>query len=384
MLAERIPDSVQLLDQSRDRAAENGSKSASDRATGTLWPNLALRIAEQGTRGSAESLPHLAAVQEAFGRHDLSGVKAHLGDVATRASSSLGANAFAFRDHVAFGAERDVRTTAHEAAHVVQQRAGVQLPGGVGQTGDTYERNADEVADRVERGESAEGLLDRVAGSDRAGAIQATVQRAATTEEISETTDTGNTYKQSLKVDTDKNTILVSLGVKWVKADTWADDTAFNAFTTKVKGAVNSYMNNMFKITATPKGADAGAPFDVPIAVQVVDDASGHPVNCHGGVHGRSQMTTTNGDLYELGQSNETTLPNVTIAHEFGHALMGASDEYANPAVPARVLTSDHSIMANYYTEGQAAAEFKVRHFQHLLAPIQAHYPSHTLTLAKK
>ena len=384
MLADRLPASLQLLGQSRDRAGEGDRDAASDRPAGALWPNLALRVAEQGTRGSAESLPHFAAVQEAFGHHDLGGVKAHLGNDAARASSSLGADAFAFRDHIAFGSAPDFRTTAHEAAHVVQQRSGVQLRDGLGQVGDAYEQHADDVADRAARGESVEALLDHMTGPDRAGALQTAVQRAATTEEISETTDTGNTYKQSLKVDTDKNTILVSLGVKWVKADTWADDTAFNAFTTKVKGAVNSYMNNMFKITATPKGADAGAPFDMPIAVQVVDDTSGHPVNCHGGVHGRSQMTTTNGDLYELGQSTETTLPNVTIAHEFGHALMGASDEYANPAVPARVLTSDHSIMADYYTEGQAAAEFKVRHFQHLLAPIQAHYPNHTLKLSKK
>ncbi|MDX6410676.1 MAG: hypothetical protein QOE91_192, partial [Gaiellaceae bacterium] len=151
-----------------------------------------------------------------------------------------------------------------------------------------------------------------------------------------------------------------------------------------VKAAVNTYMNDMFKIVATPKAADAGTAFDMPITVKIVDDASGHPVNCHGGVHGRSEMTTTGGELYELGQSTETTLPAVTIAHEFGHAMLGASDEYANPAVPARVLTSDHSIMANYYTEGQAAAEFKVRHFQHLLAPIAAHFPGYTCTLVKK
>jgi len=48
---------------------------------------------------------------------------------------------------------------AHEAAHVIQQRGGVQLKGGVGEAGDAYERQADEVADRVVQGESAEELL---------------------------------------------------------------------------------------------------------------------------------------------------------------------------------------------------------------------------------
>src|SRR5690606_1204317 len=62
-------------------------------------------------------------------------------------------------------------------AHVIQQRAGVQLSGDVGQEGDAYERHADEVADAVVRGESAEVLLDRYAatGGGRAG-VQRAVQ----------------------------------------------------------------------------------------------------------------------------------------------------------------------------------------------------------------
>ncbi len=42
---------------------------------------------------------------------------------------------------------------------MVQQRAGVHLLGGVGEVGDSYERNADAVAERVVRGESAQDLL---------------------------------------------------------------------------------------------------------------------------------------------------------------------------------------------------------------------------------
>ncbi|HZJ68368.1 MAG TPA: hypothetical protein VFD36_32930, partial [Kofleriaceae bacterium] len=64
-----------------------------------------------------------------------------------------------------------LHTAAHEAAHVVQQRGGVQLAGGVGQAGDAYERHADAVADRVVAGASAEDLLDPfAAGSGHAGA----------------------------------------------------------------------------------------------------------------------------------------------------------------------------------------------------------------------
>ena len=58
-----------------------------------------------------------------------------------------------------FAGTPDLRTTAHEAAHVVQQRKGVSLTGGVGQVGDHYERQADAAADAVVRGDSAEELL---------------------------------------------------------------------------------------------------------------------------------------------------------------------------------------------------------------------------------
>jgi len=54
-------------------------------------------------------------------------------------------------DRVAFQQTPDLHTTAHEAAHVVQQRSGVAPVGGVGQDGDTCERQADSIADRVAR-----------------------------------------------------------------------------------------------------------------------------------------------------------------------------------------------------------------------------------------
>src|SRR5262249_27359282 len=65
-----------------------------------------------------------------------------------------------------------------EAAHVIQQRGGVQLKAGVGNAGDQYERHADTVADLVVQGKSSESLLDRFAGGTaRVSAPQAAVQR---------------------------------------------------------------------------------------------------------------------------------------------------------------------------------------------------------------
>jgi hypothetical protein len=85
----------------------------------------------------------------------------------------MGAEAYATGHHVVFAKEPDLHTAAHEAAHVVQQAKGVHLYGGVGQAGDAYEQNADAVADRVVRGESAEDLLGEPAqGSAQTDVVQ--------------------------------------------------------------------------------------------------------------------------------------------------------------------------------------------------------------------
>ena len=94
----------------------------------------------------------------------------------------MGARAYAAGNRVAFASAPDLHLAAHEVAHVVQQRGGVQLSGGVGAAGDIYERHADAVADRVVRGESAEALLDQhaPARSSGGGGVQRVIQRWAT------------------------------------------------------------------------------------------------------------------------------------------------------------------------------------------------------------
>ncbi len=127
-------------------------------------PDAVHAAAARGVEGPAGQLPHLDKIQPSFGRHDVSHVHAHVGGAAAEASTAMGATAYATGDHVAFASTPDFHTAAHEAAHVVQQKGGVQLKGGVGEEGDSYERHADAVADKVVRGESAEVLLDQMAG----------------------------------------------------------------------------------------------------------------------------------------------------------------------------------------------------------------------------
>lgn len=150
--------------------------------TNALVGEGAQRIATAGVTGSGGPLPHLDRIQRLFGPvHDVSGISAHVGGPAAVVAGQLGARAYATGTSVAFGESPDLHTAAHEAAHVVQQRSGVQLKGGVGEVGDAYEQHADAVADRVVRDESAADLLGAgPAGHEGAkGATGATaVQRA--------------------------------------------------------------------------------------------------------------------------------------------------------------------------------------------------------------
>lgn len=144
--------------------------------------------------GSASTLPHLDRIQRSFGRHDVSGLQAHVGGSAARASAELGAEAYAMGEGVAFGTQPDLHTAAHEAAHVVQQRGGVDVPGGMGEAGDTHEQHADAVADRVVAGASAEDLLDEYAAKRSDTAAQ---RRAVARKERAETPESEGTQQEA-------------------------------------------------------------------------------------------------------------------------------------------------------------------------------------------
>ncbi|MEO8336952.1 MAG: DUF4157 domain-containing protein [bacterium] len=146
------------------------------------------QAADHGTRGGATALPHLDRIQASFGRHDVSGVDAHEGPEAAESASALGAKAFASGNSVVFGVSPDLHTAAHEAAHVVQQRSGVQLKGGMDEPGDAYEQHADAVADAVVAGQSAEALLDEAPSG---GSARPVIQREVLVRDGSRTGATG-------------------------------------------------------------------------------------------------------------------------------------------------------------------------------------------------
>ena len=106
------------------------------RISGSSGTENVHQLARTGISSSAGPLPYLDQIQRSFGLgHDLRQVKAYLGTEADGAARGMGAEAYTTGGRVAFGTNPSLRTAAHEAAHVVQQQAGVQLSGGVGQAG---------------------------------------------------------------------------------------------------------------------------------------------------------------------------------------------------------------------------------------------------------
>ena len=161
-----LPVQLQAADQTVDQSAQS--------------PSAIHEAAQRGLEGRHQRLPFLEQIQQSFGRHQVTHIKAHTDDCAKDGAQKMGALAFAQGDHIAFAGPPSLHTAAHEAAHVIQQQAGVQLLGGVGQVGDLYERNADQVADKVVRGQSAEALLTPFARSGASGSpsVGGVVQRA--------------------------------------------------------------------------------------------------------------------------------------------------------------------------------------------------------------
>src|SRR5207249_3859793 len=141
-----------------------------------------IHTAAAGVAGACQPLPHLSRIQASFGHHDVTGARAAVGGQAAQANARSGSLAYTIGDSIAFRRPPDVKLAAHEAAHVVQQRNGAKLPGGVGKPGDEYEQQADAVAEAVSRGESAEPILDRSVSGP--GASEPVVQHALTVSAI--------------------------------------------------------------------------------------------------------------------------------------------------------------------------------------------------------
>lgn len=160
----------------RARAGRVGSGGAG----GTEVPNAVHEVLESPGRPLDSATRSL--LEPRFG-HDFSGVRVHDDARAAASARAVHASAYTVGEHVVFGEDGfpahtagGLRLLAHELAHAVQQsgaQAGTHAPGGlrVSRPGDAAERQADEAAEHVARGEAAPaGLLHR-------GAMRPTLMR---------------------------------------------------------------------------------------------------------------------------------------------------------------------------------------------------------------
>jgi hypothetical protein len=131
-------------------------------------------VAEDGVAGASSPLPYHDELRASFGRHGgaLDGARAQIGGPAADASAAIGAQAYATGDRVAFASAPDRALAGHEAAHVVQQRAGVARKATLSAASDPFEEHADHVGAAFARGESVEPLLDRMPAGAASGAVQ--------------------------------------------------------------------------------------------------------------------------------------------------------------------------------------------------------------------
>jgi Domain of unknown function (DUF4157) len=169
--AAEAPDTPVDSDQPMAQAAGRSA------VRGIAPPGPGAVLARLGPRKALDA-PLREHLEEMLG-HDFSRVRVHTDARADQLSAALAAHAFTIGEHISFASGRwspasgaGQRLIVHELAHVVQQRRGLSaatLRDGIGRVGDTYEREAESVADR------AAAMRMAVAGRSRSAAYDALV-----------------------------------------------------------------------------------------------------------------------------------------------------------------------------------------------------------------
>lgn len=164
------------------------------------------------------------------------------------------------------------------------------------------------------------------------------------------------------------------------------DPGNFDKLRARCKKSVDTHLSRKFKVKIESPGPES-KPGDgeYPIIVRLLDKpGADYDVDLHGKTHGRSSMGSSSGDVFELGQDTETEAPEVMLAHEFGHAIIGAPDEYADADDPdPRAVFTDNSLMGDFYKEGMDKAEIKMRHFTYATGLIRRFFPDRKVTIIK-
>ena len=187
----------------------------------------------------------------------------------------------------------------------------------------------------------------------------------------------GKNNGQSIEIDIkyEDCKITITKKVKFNKKPANADDAAFNQFKQNFKAAIENAMNNKFKLKMTGERCPCK---DIPITIKIEEDPNGYPIDM---MVGGSDSSPTGTDGARIQENDRTGAPDAanasTYAHEAGHFILGANDEYRgnNADAPEK---KDHSMMGDYHKEGYADAEYKSRHFEFVKDWFEGHFPPAT------
>jgi hypothetical protein len=341
---------VQRSSQARAEESATGSASAASTRFAHDFSQVPLssntrsddvqQLARQGTSGSGSSLPYLDRIQQSFGpAHDLGHVKAHMGSAATDSARRMGAEAYATGSSVAFGTTPSLHTAAHEAAHVVQQQSGVQLLGGVGEAGDVYERNADAVADRVVRGETAADLLPAPQGSGGPAQASATQQKPV---QMYTNVPAGAVYD---KISDDGKMAVLNHGRKgWAESSNISNSNKI-LDVNKSKAKIEEVSGG--DISVAPPGAAAGAAKTTLKQFRMMDRASGTEV----------ELTD------DCGTACQQSLGSEAAGYEafVGVTKRGTTEEYTKPS---KYEADDNAAGGLVSTTERMSGEIYIRIFE--------------------
>ncbi len=166
-VARKISRKAVSLSALADSLAGGGAQAGADMAVSR---KSATDVAEEGFSGGGSEIPHRAEMESSFGR-DFSGVKAYSDGPARKASSELGAEAYAAGNQVAFNTPNpDKATVAHELTHVLQHTGGIARKGGESTDPEGIETSGEDQADEVEAavksGKKAKDVLEPKAADD--------------------------------------------------------------------------------------------------------------------------------------------------------------------------------------------------------------------------
>ena len=178
--------------------------------------------------------------------------------------------------------------------------------------------------------------------------------------------------------------IVISKEVNIVPAGTFVhDQTGFEVLKARFIAAMTYYLSDKYKLKI--ESADTQKPVgEYPIIVKLTHNpAAYYRMILHGGAHGRGHVRKLRGNIYECGQREETSVPDVYLAHEGAHLILGADDEYADVRFPGRPVYTDHSLMGDFYAEGISEAQIKGRHFNFLVPLLKRKFPNQTIRIVK-